>query len=124
MIVRVAEMGNRPAMWTKARRFAPAGAQQFGETLGHLQFADAAMIVLDWSNVLAKMPSDVARPILYISVAKKLPEYETNNLLRVDCRLDVDDTFGGDNVTAEVIVDIIRELEETVTKKVAQRRAG
>lgn len=82
------------------------------------------MVVLDWSNFLKKMPDDVARPVLYIQVSKKLPEYDTDNLLRVDCRLDVDDVFGGDTVTAETIIEIVRELEMTVTQKVAQRRAN
>jgi hypothetical protein len=122
MEVEVVELGDRPLTFTKARRFAPAGARVLGETIGQMRFADGAAIVLDWSNELGQMPDEVAKPILHIRVVKRLPEYTERNVLYVDARLDIEDIFGGDNMTAESIRDIVNELSEKVEQQVALRR--
>jgi hypothetical protein len=122
MEVEVVELGDRPTTFTKARRFAPAGARVLGESLGQMGFADGAAVVLDWSNELGQMPSEVAKPVLHVRVIKRLPEYTERNVLFVDVRLDIEDIFGGDNMTAESIRDIVQELQEKVEQQVALRK--
>lgn len=122
MEVEVVELGNRPATFTKARRFAPAGAATLGELLGQMPFADGAAIVLDWSNEMGLMPAEVAKPVLHVRVVKRLPEYRERNVLYVDDRFDIEDIFGGDNMTAEFILDLVKELEEKVNQQVALRK--
>ena len=122
MQVDAIELGERPVIFSRARRYAPAGAKAFADLLAKHDFADNAFIVLDWKNQLGQVPTEVGKPMLHIRVRKILREYSTNNILTVDSRLDVDDVFGNDEVTAEVIVDLVQELRNTVAEQVAVRR--
>lgn len=124
MRVEVVEMGERPPLFTQARRFAPEGAKVFGEALELQEFADAALVVLDWTNELGTMPDEVAVPVLHVRVFKYLPEFTIRNTLRVDVRLDVEDIFGNDEMTHEVILDTINEMREKVDEQIALRRQG
>lgn len=122
MEVEVVEMGDRPLTLTKARRFAPAGARVLGEVLGQMEFADGAAVVVDWSNALGQLPPDAVIPVLHVRVVKRLREYTERNVLYVDARLDIEDIFGGDNITAESIRDIVNELREKVEEQVQLRK--
>ena len=122
MQVDVVEMGDRPTVMTKARRFAPEGARIFGAYLSELSFADGAALVLDWSNEMGGLPIDVSKPILYVRVIKKLPQFERRNVLTIDERLDVEDVFGNDTMTADYIRDLVHELEEKIDQQVTQRK--
>lgn len=121
MNVQVIETGNRPSVWTKARRFAPAGARVFGELLGAMDFADFAIIVLDWENKTGRLPQEIARPILYVQVHKVFPDYENHNHLTVESRVEVDEVFGDDAVTANIILDLAHELQEKVEDSTKRR---
>jgi len=123
MQVEVVEMGDRPNVWTKARRFAPEGARVIGNALEPYDFADIALILLDWSNSYDLMPAEVAIPLIHIRVMKKMPEYTDRNLLTVDARLDVEDVFGHDEVTAEIIADLVQELQTKVREQIEFRRS-
>lgn len=112
MDVTVSEIGERPAVFTKARRFAPAGAKVLGELLGQMQFGDRAEVVLDWSNSFGLMPDEASKPLLLVAVTKRFPQLPPPNVLTVHDRLDVDDLFGGDNMTAESIRDIVNALRD------------
>lgn len=122
MEVEVVEVGERPQVLTKARRFAPAGARVLGEVLGQMEFGDGAAVVLDWSNNLGLMPEETAKPVMHVRVVKRLPMFTERNVLYVDVRLDVDDVFGGDNMTAESIRDIVNELRDKVEQQVTLRK--
>lgn len=122
MQVEAIELGDRPVIFSRARRYAPAGAKAFAELLEKYDFADDAYLVLDWSNDLGTVPEEVGKPMLHIKIRKKLAEYSVNNVLTIDERLDVDDVFGNDEVTAEVIVELVQELRNKVAEQVALRR--
>lgn len=122
MDVKAVEMGNRPLLMTKARRFAPAGAKVLGELLGDQTWADYAWVVLDWENETKSQPDDSHKPILVVQVHKLLPEYTERNHLTIEVTLDVEDIFGGDNMTAESILNIVHELRMKVDEQVAMRK--
>lgn len=123
MQVEVIEMGNRPVVFSRARRYAPAGAKVMGELLAEHEFADLGLIVLDWSDELRLLPEGApVKPMIHVKVRKRLPEFESSNVLNVECRLDVDDLFGNDEMTGDTILNIVNELKETVATKVAERR--
>ena len=114
MNVAAVEVGDRPAVSTYARRFAPQGVKVIAETLGHMQFADDAIIVLDWSNATGRQPEEVAKPVVFITTLKKVDK----RTLTVEVRLDVEDTFGRDTVTAEDFLTIIRSMEDKTLEEI------
>lgn len=122
MQIEVVELGDRPGTLTRARRFAPAGARVLGEVLGQMRFADEGVVVLDWSNTFRLMPDEVSKPILYVRVRKRFPGLSHPNVLTVDVRLDVEDIFGGDNMTADSIHHIITELVDKMESEYKKRR--
>lgn len=122
MNVRVAEVGQRPFGLTSARKYAPAGAAIIGEVLGAAEFADYAEVVLDWTNELRLQPDEVAKPVLMIATVRRFPDLSPpDNVLTITVRLDVDDLFGNDEITAAAIHDIVREMEE-YSNEATQRR--
>lgn len=119
MIAEVSELGSRPAIMTKARRFAPQAMHAMAQFLSTKEFAGKAHLVLDWSNETGQLPSEAVRPILYCQVVKDVPML---GQLRVEQRYDVDDVFGTDSMTPTILVDLIHELEETVEKAVREKK--
>lgn len=120
MAVRVMELGSRPTLFTKARAFAPQGAKTFGEMLGSRDFADAAVVILDWSNVLKAQPDEVAKPVLVLRVAKGYPDL--GETLTVESRIAVDDVFGGENIDRSLMLDLVKELGDKVADAYARRK--
>lgn len=116
MNVVAVEMGERPLIMTKSRRFAPEGVKLLAETLGHMEFADDAIIVLDWSNATGRQPDEVAKPVVFISTLKHVNE----RTLTVEVRLDVEDTFGTDSLMAEDFLHIIAQMEEKVNTTIGK----
>ena len=70
------------------------------------------------------MPDEIAKPVIHIRVRKRLTEYAERNVLTVDARLDVEDVFGSDEISAEIMADLVRELQEKVEQQMAMRREG
>lgn len=120
MIVELEELGNRPTVWTKPRRFAPQAAHAMAQYLSAREFADKGFVVLDWEDVTGQLPSEAARPILYLQVVKAVPEI--GQTVRIETRYDVDDIFSADSMTPTIIVDLIRGMEEAVEREVARRK--
>lgn len=108
MKVIAAEYGVRPIVWTKARRFAPQGLRVLADLLERFEFADIAACVLDWSNVLQRQPDEAAKPVLIVQTVK----FVDDKNLEVEVRIDVDDVFGGDEIDADNLVDIVHQLEQ------------
>lgn len=122
MNVVVVQAGEQPAILTQSRRFAPQGAALLGETLGRLDFAENAFIVLDWSNSLGLQPEEVAKPVLIVRVSRRVSSVVApNNLLTVEVRLDVDDLFGDDNITANNLVDIVEQIRNKMASDIKRR---
>lgn len=113
--VRVVELGYRPAIITPARRNAPQAATMIGELLGQRRFGELASVVLDWSNELGQMPSEVAKPIIYMELTRWFPEKGEGVHLTVQGRIDVDDVLGQDVLTRSLIEDLVNELGEKLS---------
>ena len=120
MNVAAVELGDRPALFTKSRRFAPEGVKVLAEVLSHMQFASDGIIILDWTNQLDLQPEAVAIPVVVVRTIKHFPEWEQS--LTVEVRLDVEDLFGNDNVTAENLLDIAQSIESSFIEAVERRR--
>jgi hypothetical protein len=110
------EMGERPLLMTKSRMFAPEGVKLLAEVLGHMTFAEDAIVVLDWSNETKRQPDEVAKPVVFITTLKRVGE----RTLTVEVRLDVEDTFGRDELIAEDFLVIIRSMEDKMNSTIAQ----
>lgn len=118
MIVEVHEVGQRPRILTKSRRFAPQAMHAMANYLQARGFAGKVFLVLDWSNATGQLPPDIVKPILYVQAVRDVPG---KGQLRVEHKYDVDDIFGGDHMTPTILVDLCHELEETVEKAVAEK---
>lgn len=124
MNVVAVELGERPVLFTNARRFAPEGVKVLAELMGHLEFATDGIIILDWTDQLNQQPDGAAIPVVIVRATKVFPEFgETNNQLTVEVRLDVEDLFGNDNVTASELVDVVHQVEAYFLKTLSQRRS-
>lgn len=118
MNVVAVELGTRPFILTKARRFAPEGVKLLAETLGHMQFAEDGMVVLDWSNETARQPQEVAKPVIFVTALKRYKE----RTLTVEVRLDVEELFGSDNIVAEDFLHVIRSMEDKTNSAIAREK--
>lgn len=122
MKVIAGELGDRPSVLTRARRFAPEGLRVLADLLGRLDFADTASVVLDWENVLGRQPDEVAIPVIIAQVSKRVTSVTSpNNVLTIEVRLDVEDLFGNDAITANHLVDIVQGMREKMDSSIAQR---
>ena len=118
MIAEVHITGTPPSVMTKARRFAPQAAHAIANYLQTREFAGKAFVVLDWSNETGQLPEDAVKPVLYVQAVR---DELGKGQVRVEQRYDVDDIFGGDNMTPTILVDLCHELEEAVEKAVQER---
>ena len=108
MRVIATEVGTRPYLMTKARRFAPQGIRVLADTFERFTFADSAIIVLDWSNVLGLQPEQAAKPIVAILTEK----FHDGRWLNVSLNVDVEETFGNDDFMANDIIEVIKIMEQ------------
>jgi len=115
LIVEVHEVGHRPAILTKQRKFAPQAAHAMANYLQAREFAGKTFIVLDWSNETGQLPADAVRPILYMQAVRDVPG---KGQLRVELKYDVDDIFSKEFMTPTILVDLCHELEEAVERAV------
>lgn len=107
MNVVAVELGERPVLYSQARRFAPEGVKLLAELLGHMGFADDGIVVLDWSNQTGRQPAEVHKPVVFVTTLKHVGE----KTLTVEVRLDVEETFGNDTIVANDLLTIVRDLE-------------
>jgi len=120
MAVRVFEYGNRPAVLTRARRFAPEAARAIGEIMGQKRVGDLGIVVVDWCNQLGQQPSDIAKPILHLQVIKDYGD--TGQSLMVESRIDVDEVFGApDFIDRSLLADLVQELYEKIASEEARK---
>lgn len=114
------EFGDRPFLMTKARRFAPEGAKLLAEVLERMKFADDGVVIVDWSNQLGLQPEEVAKPVLLVRTAKLFPDI--NKTLTVEVRLDIEDTFGHDEMTADILLGIIQQMEDKMLSTIERAK--
>jgi hypothetical protein len=120
MVVRVMELGKRPSLWTKARMFAPQGAKVFAELFEQQNFAEAAMIIIDWTNELKLQPVEAAKPVLIMRIANHYQDLEET--LTVESRIDIDDVFGGEAIDRSLMVDLVNEMKIKVGQSYDRRK--
>lgn len=119
--VRAFELGERPAVLTKARTNAPQACIVLADLLANVQFGDAGVVVLDWEDSMGQQPVETRKPVIFIQLHKWLPGVTENNHLTVESRLDVDDVFGGvDYMTNSLLRDIVFELQEKAKESLAK----
>lgn len=118
MNIWAAEVGDRPLVSTRSRRFAPRGVELLAELLGHMEFADEGNVVLDWSNVMGEQPEDAWKPVVFVNTMKRVDE----RILTVRVRLDVEDTFGRDELVAEDFLVIIASMEKKMNEYIEQSK--
>lgn len=128
MPVLAKEVGDRPALMTQARRFAPAAVVHLGRLLEQEDFADSAVILLDWNGDVfwddsaGPMPPELKHPAIHVVVEKFYPEFKTNNRLRLDQRLDIEEMFGHDNATPDDLQEVVNGFREQIRKQEARRK--
>jgi hypothetical protein len=124
MRVIAVERGDRPVTMTKARIIAPQAVKFLASLLEDEAFADQAGIVLDWKGDLSwsgdgEMPSELRTPIVWIEVNKKFPHL--GKTLNVDYKLDIEQTFGGDQANRDDLFEIVANLRERVRQEENRR---
>lgn len=118
MKVIVTEHGNRPSVMTKARVIAPQAARYLADQLADKEFADSAVIMVDWSGDLfwqgeGPMPEELKLPVMVVIVEKRYPMFN-NALLTIDYKLELEDFFGRDNATKDDLHEIVENIETKV----------
>jgi hypothetical protein len=119
------EVGDRPALLTKARMFAPQAAQAFAVALETQDWGHRAEVVIDWSGTIAfdgpppPEALDKLLPVMYLQVIRAEPSM--GGTLRVEQRLDIDDLFGGDNFTVTDVENIVAEMKRTVLDELERK---
>jgi len=124
MRVIAVERGERPATQTRARIIAPQAVKFLASLLEDQAFADQAGIVLDWKGDLAwsgdsEMPAELRQPIVWIEVNKRFPHL--GKTLNVDYKLDIEQTFGGDQANRDDLFEIVENLRERVRQEEQKR---
>jgi hypothetical protein len=96
---------------TPARINAPQGARLLADILAAEDFADMAVINLDWEG-------DGFTPVLVIDTIKWFPQYDGRRL-ESSWRLDMDDAFGADNFDGGVARQMVHDLRELFLERSA-----
>jgi hypothetical protein len=121
MKVIVTEHGQRPHTLTKARAIAPQASKYLADKLDTEEFADSAVIVLDWDGGLfwqgeGSAPEDFKTPLMAVICEKRYPQLG-NRLLTVDYKLELEDFFGADNATKDDLDQVVENLRTKVREE-------
>lgn len=109
MIVEVAEVGTRPVVWTRARLNAPHGSKKLGELFSQQDWADKAIIVLDWQPEELQDSEVKHDAIVRIHIYKRV---EGGRRLELHMNLDVNNVFGADQVTERELGWVTEEFKK------------
>lgn len=115
MIVEVAEVGDRPKVWTRARLNAPAGVKKLGELFSRQRWADKVIVMLDWQPEEIEHSSE---PIVRVYVFKKA---EDGLLLTLDQRYSVTELFEKDIVSPRELGWITEEFKTKLDYELQRR---
>lgn len=130
MRVLAKEEGERPTLMSKGRKNAPAAVIHLGRLFELEEFADSAVILLDWDGDLlwneadGPIPDDMRVPAIHIVVEKEYPQWKVNNRLRLDQRLDIEEMFGHDNATPDDLNEVVEGFKTQIAKQEARRRTA
>jgi hypothetical protein len=115
MKVIVRELGDRPIVQTPAHYQAPQGAKALADIMSPETYADLCTISVDWVG-------DGITPVLTIYLVKFMPQYAPENL-QLFWPIDMEDAFGGGNVTNDTLRGINDQLKEHFNEMVELRAA-
>jgi hypothetical protein len=110
MIVRVAEVGDRPLIATAARLNAPQGAKVLADVLYDLDFCDDILLTLDWD-----------KSVLAISAGKAYPSIRRR--ADIEVILDMEEAFQQDNFSLATVTETIAYLRSEFEKKNDEAKA-
>lgn len=110
----VREMGDRPAMLTPARMNAPQGAKALADMLAPLDFADLAILTLDWEG-------DGFTPAFVVECTKWVPKYSPSNLQLEPWVIDMEDAFGVGNMTNSTLQEMVSSMREAMESALERR---
>ena len=113
MIVEVVEVGERPLLLTKARINAPKGTAKLGELFGRQDFADKAIVMLDWQPEEVEQAST---PVVRVYVYKRVGL----RLLTLEQRYDVNELFEKDIATTNDLGWITEEFNKKLNYELAR----
>lgn len=114
MIVEVAEVGDRPKVWTRARMNAPQGVKKLGELFSQQDWASKAIVMLDWQPEEIEHASE---PVVRVFVFKRVDGL----LLTLDQRYSVNDLFERDIVTGSELGWITEEFKNKLDFELQRR---
>ncbi len=122
MIVEVAEHGQRPGVWTKARRNAPHGCKKLGELFADQQWAEKAIILLDWQP--AELADSELKHDAVVRVFVYWRDSEHTRRLELMQNFDVNDLFSASEITVKelgwVTEDFKKKLDYELSRIGAQ----
>lgn len=110
MIVEVAEVGSRPVLWTKARLNAPHGVRKLGELFSEQNWADKAIVVLDWQPEELADSEHKHDAIVRVFIYKRVREL--GRRIDLNLNLDVNDLFSKDVITASELGWVTDEFKK------------
>jgi len=87
-----------------------------------MEFADNAFVALDWSNELGLNPSGDTKPIVYVRVAKRT-FFDKKPVITTEVRLDVEDLFGTDSMTAENLLMVVQQIADKMQLEIFRRKS-
>lgn len=114
MIVEVAEVGDRPKVWTRARLNAPAGVKKLGELFSRQRWADKTIVMLDWQPEEIEHASE---PVVRVYVFKRVD----GHLLTLDQRYSVTDLFEKDIASPRELGWITEEFKKKLDFELQRR---
>lgn len=114
MKVVVREAGARPVVATSARINAPQGAKALADLLADEDFADMAILTIDWDG-------DGFTSVLTIYTVKWYIEY-SGQRLEHEWNVDIEDAFGQDNMTNGTLRQMVEDLRDEFRRAEDARR--
>ena len=114
MIVEVAEVGDRPKVWTRSRLNAPGGVKKLGELFSRQDWADKAIVMLDWQPEEIEHASE---PVVRVYVVKRVG----GGLVTLDARYAVLDLFERDIVNIRELGWITEDFKQKLDYEIQRR---
>jgi hypothetical protein len=129
MRVQYGELGDRPAVMTRARLNAPGAGRALVDMLASCEWGHVGYVWLDWTGVEAFRDSrtgqvppalDKATPVMYIQVARVVAEHGAT--LWVEDRVDIEEVFSKPVITKDDLEYIVIGLRDKVLDELRKRK--
>lgn len=118
MMVEVVEAGERPSVLTKARMQAPVGSKFLGELFARQDWADKAIVMLDWQPEELAQSEHKSDAIVRVSVYKRWE----GRLLTLEQNFDVNDLFSANTITQQELGWITEDFRKKLDYEIARAK--